>query len=104
MEGLVSILIFTILVISVTMMILVSLKITQTATDYAGEMQEAANAVLGDNAPNSDAIIKLMVYDTIGDQIAEVEIINVNVNAFENDQHGFAAFGPSAPGNPEGGG
>ena len=104
MEGLVSILIFTILIISVTMMILVSLKITQTATDYAGEMQKAANAVLEENAPSSDAVVTFMVYDIVGDQAAGVETININVSAFEHAQHGFAAFGPSAPDGPEGGG
>ena len=69
LEGLISIMLFTILVVSVTMMILVSLRLTRNSTADADELQAQANAVqaglIGEPGVKLDnfAVIELVIDD-----------------------------------------
>jgi len=56
MESLVSILVFTILVAAVTMMILLSLRITRSSTEAANESQEEVNSLISGTDGAGDSI------------------------------------------------
>ena len=92
MEGIASILVFTVLVASVTMMIMLSLRITHVSTEAANVLQHEANALLGADEPDividtdDDASIVFTVNGSPGDPIS------VDVSVYSSDT--FTAFGP----------
>ena len=95
LEGIVSILIFTVLIASVTMMIVVSLRITGRATEAAVAGQMEANAVLaGDDAAvlslGGEIIDEVDVVLTING--ATGNVINVPVTVYIAES--FTAFEP----------
>jgi Tfp pilus assembly protein PilV len=85
MEGITSVLVFSILIAAVTMIITVSLRVSSAATMEAQAMQAAANEALrgeGDPVPGFDEI----VFTVNGENII------IDVAAVENN--GFIAFAP----------
>jgi len=85
MEGILSILIFTVLVASITTMIIVSLRITAVSTEAAEERQAEANAVLTGTA--ADEISD----DTVDFTINGI-VFSIDVTVYETDD--FLAFEP----------
>jgi Tfp pilus assembly protein PilV len=83
MEGMISILVFTILLTAVTSIIAASLRITSTATREAAAMQEAVNDVLEGDGENRDDSITFTVNG---------ETITVDIT--ETKKAGFIAFTP----------
>jgi len=77
-EGIVSILVFTVLIATITVMINVSLRISSRAMDSADVMQKSAVAVLAGDVTNPDIVIS-DDYETIlvidGTTVATVPII-----------------------------
>jgi len=102
MEGIASILVFTVLVASITTMIMLSLRITQRSTEDSGRRQSEANAVLTGidddfdlDSDNDNSVIFTSA------ELAGMEInIRVTVNTTEN----FIAFSPLTGTGGEGGG
>jgi len=92
-EGIVSILVFTVLIASVTAMISTSLRITATSTEMAGNLQNAANDVLIPGAlpavPGSPEII-FSLRRADGTPVGE----NISVPITVIDSPYFAAFEP----------
>jgi type II secretory pathway component PulJ len=85
MEGVVSLLIFSVLIASVTMMIAASMRITSQATARANDDQEDVNAALaGDGTNSSESIIF-----TIGDGPDEISVPITITSAGD-----FIAFAP----------
>jgi len=87
MEGIASILVFTVLMAAVTMMIMISLRITGKSTADADARQKEANAALAGQAAQ-------VVRDTVefivdGD---ELEVIEIKVSVYSTDNH--TAFEP----------
>ena len=86
MEGLASILVFTVLIASVTMMIMVSLRITHVSTTSAANRQEEANATLAGTSAPASKIVEFIINDD------PTDIIEVEVLLYESEN--FAAFTP----------
>jgi Tfp pilus assembly protein PilV len=92
MEGLVSILVFTILLSAVTLMIMTSLRVTGFSTREAGAMQEAANNALSGSADlasacaNGDPCISTSINFGIVSGIVSVKVVE-----WDNE---FTAFAP----------
>jgi len=91
-EGLASILVFTVLIASVTMMIVISLRITAIATAAAQARQVEAREVLTGNAAAVGALDGGAVStDTVTFEI-NGEDVDVAVTVFSTDE--FTAFQP----------
>jgi len=89
MEGLISIAVFSILIASVTMMLMVSMRITSVSTDAAAERQIEAGAVLtGADLTAVDETIEI----TVG-----ADIYSVNVEVYSTDN--YTAFRPGGNGS-----
>ena len=89
MEGIISILIFTILLTSVTMMIMVSLRITANATARAETMQNNANAAAVLTG-SRDREIRFSIIEIDGVTV-DIALPDVNVEIASGD---FIAFTP----------
>ena len=93
MEGIASLLIFTVLIAAVTSMIMVSLRITRTATEAADLRQSDANTILADAVSSVPATVELVFSE------GENSIIEISVElSSEGDFVGFAPVtGGSGP-------
>ena len=103
LEGIISILIFTVLIAAITMILTVSMRITATSFIQAGEMQDAANAALAgvhvDGDLVDDVIFNINIYvddNFIQQMQTDAEDINIRVNTADaEDAPGFfVAFAP----------
>jgi len=98
-EGIVSILVFTILIASVTMMLMVSLRITGASTVSSRNAQDEANAVLSGNASvtvilpsgDTDVIDVARSGDTVELAIGSMSII-IPVTVYSTNN--YTAFNP----------
>jgi len=88
-EGIVSILVFTVLIAAVTMMIMISLRITGISTANADIMQKESNAVLAgaDTIPADTKTIEFVVNDN------ESDLIKIGVSVYTTDN--YTAFEPN---------
>ena len=88
MEGIISNLVFTVLVASITMMILTSLRISSMATDDAGRWRLEANGVLsGDDAFLDGPDEVVLTISGVG-----AGTISIPVDVYVSDR--FTAFEP----------
>jgi len=97
-EGLASILVFTVLIATITMMLLVSLRITNNTTIAAENMQEAAAAVLAGDEDEADANNGNFIFQVVDDLdvlIPPVQPVQFAVTVYNTD--GFIAFEQAAP-------
>jgi len=96
MESIASLLVFTILIASVTMMILFSLRITGVSIETTRERQDKANAVLAADESSSGIVSQTgAVTFTEGIEID----ITINITATDGEtgnRDGFTAFKPEA--------
>jgi hypothetical protein len=93
-EGLASILVFVVLVAAVTMMIMVSMRISAVSTQQAEERQREAAAVLAGDDTDFDlddtpGVVTFIVPNTT---LAPVPNVAVTVTVFSTDA--FVAFEP----------
>jgi len=89
MEGIVSIMLFTILTITVTMTILVSLQITGRATRDAGLDQDAVNKLMAGSFAASSSSITFTASST--SLSAALPPISIRIT----EDRGFTAFAPA---------
>jgi len=91
MEGIVSILVFSILVATVTMMIMVSLQFSHRAVERSEVMQANANEILSgeEGTPAATTLIWLEHY---GDDGFPAETFGVDLQIVEHE--GFTIFRP----------
>jgi len=105
MEGIASILVFTILVASVTMMIMISLRITHNATTDAMVRQLEAGAVLSGNADllseldgvdliPDDGVVSIILTKGINTLTIEVPVDIYTAGDEEGEVISFIAFEP----------
>jgi len=92
MEAIISILVFTILIASITMMIMVSLRITSSSTEAANRRQVDANTVLSGSVGGVEDVVAFTIADGSGSSI------NVAVTVFSTEN--FTAFEPKGGGTP----
>jgi len=92
MEGIASILVFTVLIASVTMLIMLSLRITHVSTESANTLQHEANALLGADEPGIavDTDNEASIVFTVDG--ASEDSISVDVSVYSTDN--FTAFNP----------
>jgi lipopolysaccharide export LptBFGC system permease protein LptF len=96
LEGIVSILIFTVLIATVTVMISTSLRITSGSLQRATEWQANVNTVNEDAVEGSggdDETITLEITINNGSVAIEVSI-DVDITIHEQEDGGFFAFAP----------
>jgi hypothetical protein len=95
-EGIASILVFSVLMASITMTILLSLRITGVTTASANQRQAEANAVLSSTSPaisesgNISLILEL--------ESGTTQTITIGVTVYSTDD--FTAFEPTGGGSP----
>jgi len=103
MEGIISILVLTILLAAITMMIMVSLRITGVSTAASDARQKEANAVLA--GVSSGGVTVTTDYGADGKGIPiELAMAGggaVTMRVVENSTDNFTAFEPMAPAAPE---
>jgi len=90
-ECIASILVFTVLIASVTMMIMLSLRITGESMSNAETSQKATNAVLAGDAGNPDVDV-LYPPGRIELEFGVGDILPIDVTVFESG--GYTAFEP----------
>ncbi|MCL2002830.1 MAG: hypothetical protein FWG72_02360 [Oscillospiraceae bacterium] len=96
MEGIVSMMVFTILMAAVTLIIMASLRVTGHATQEANDTQNAANEALrksSADAAECDGTSHTPVTITFEDTVSGEEL-EFTVNVAEANVGGFTAFAP----------
>lgn len=92
MESIVSILVFTVLVATVTMMLLLSLRITRSSTEAADERQEESNAVL---TGAGGAVGE--VTSEPGSVVLTIDGITIEIPVNVSSSDNYTAFEPAPP-------
>jgi len=93
MEGIVSIMVFTVLIATVTTTLTVSLRISGASLEMSNEWQGWHNELVeGTVLPTGDDDIRFEFFDSDGNVVLPLFDITVDVDIFAND--GFAAFEP----------
>jgi len=88
-ESIVSILVFTILLVTVSLIVLVSFGVTGSANARAVAMNGEATATMtGNTAANIPTAIVIVFHDTQNDDHTQT----VNVTVYESDDFGFKSF------------
>ena len=90
MEGIVSILVFTVLIAAITTMISVSLRITSRATENADIMQANANAALAGDLLAAD--VSVIDGEDIVLKIGDTTVSTVPITIYKAG--GFVSFDP----------
>ena len=92
MEGIVSILVFSILVASITMMLMLAMRITAASHQQADAMQTSANQAILQDANSTPSQITFTLSAGPSDVGSPIE---VSVNVFTCDDGIFRTFAPS---------
>jgi len=91
MEGIISILVFTVLIASITMMLLLSLRITGAATNAADVRQREANAVLRGFDPDNSVAVTTFPDNPLTLQSGS-DVVQIQVDVYSTGN--FTAFAP----------